>query len=85
MAASKSYRVRKGEHELAVEHKGDFIVALSLCCVQLFAKPWPAARQASLPFTISWSLLKLMSIESVMPANHLVICRPFLLLLGLFQ
>ena len=42
--------------------------------------PWTAARQASLPFTISQSLLKLMSIESVMPSNHLVLCLPFLLL-----
>ena len=38
-----------------------------------------AARQASLPFTISWSLLKLMSIESVMPSNHLILCHPLLL------
>ena len=38
--------------------------------------PWTAARQASLSFTISWSLLKLMSIESVMPSNHLILCHP---------
>ena len=47
-------------------------------CVQVFATPWTAARQASLSFTISCSLLKLMSIESVMPSNHL---NYFLLLL----
>ena len=47
--------------------------------VQLFVTPWIAARQASLSFTISWSLLKLMSIESVMPSNHLIFCRPLLL------
>ena len=41
------------------------------------ATPWTAARQASLPFTVSWSLLKLMSIESVMPANQFILCRPF--------
>ena len=41
--------------------------------------PWIAARQASLSFTASWSLLKLMSIESVMPSNHLILCRPLLL------
>ena len=41
--------------------------------------PWTAAHQASLSFTTSWSLLKLMSIESVMPSNHLVLCRPLLL------
>ena len=44
------------------------------------ATPWPAARQASLSFTNSWSLLKLMSIESVVPSNHLILCRPLLLL-----
>ena len=46
---------------------------------QLFATPWTAVRQASLFITNSWSLLKLMSIESVMPSNHLVLCHPFLL------
>ena len=44
--------------------------------VQLFATPWTAACQASLSITNSWSLLKLMSIESVMPSNHLILCRP---------
>ena len=48
--------------------------------VQLFVTPWTTACQASLSFTISWSLLKLMSIESVMPSNHLIICLPLLLL-----
>ena len=47
-----------------------------LSCVQLFATPWTTAHQASLSFTNSWSLLKLMSIESVMPSNHLTLCRP---------
>jgi len=46
---------------------------------QLFENPWTAARQSSLSITNSWSLLKLMSIESMMPANHLIICRPLLL------
>ena len=46
--------------------------------------PWTAAHQASLSFTISWSLLKLMSIELVMPSNHLVLCCPFLLLPSIF-
>ena len=46
--------------------------------------PWTAARQASLSFTISWSLLKFMSIESVMPSNHLVLCRHLLLLPSIF-
>ena len=43
-----------------------------LSCVQFFETPWTAAHQASLSFTISWSLFKLMSIESVMPSNHLI-------------
>ena len=52
----------------------------SLSCVQLFATPWTAARQASLSIANSWSLLKLMSIESVMPSNRLILCHPLLLL-----
>ena len=51
----------------------------SLSRVRLFATPWTAARQASLSITNSWSLLKLMSIELVMPSNHLILCRPLLL------
>ena len=50
----------------------------SLSCVWLFATPWTAARQASLSITSSWSLPKPMSIESVMPSNHLILCRPLL-------
>ena len=52
--------------------------------VQPFVTPWTAAHQASLSFTISQSLLKLMSIESVMPSNHLILCHPLLLLLSIF-
>ena len=52
---------------------------------QLFATPWTAALQASLSITNSWSLLKLMSIESVMPSNHLALCHPLLLLLSIFS
>ena len=48
------------------------------------ATPWTAARQASLSITNSWSLLKLMSITSVMPSNHLSLCRPPLLLPSIF-
>ena len=51
----------------------------SLTHVRLFVTPWTAARQASLSITKSWSLLKLMSIESVMPSSHLILCRPLLL------
>jgi len=56
----------------------------SLNHVQLFATPWTAACQTSLSITNSWSLLKLMSIESVMPSNHLILCRPLLLLPSIF-
>ena len=52
--------------------------------VQLFATPWTAACQASLSITNSWSLLKLMSIESVMSSNHLILCHPLLLLPSIF-
>ena len=48
------------------------------------ATPWTAARQASLSFTISWSLLRLMSIQSLMPSNHLILCLPLLLLPSIF-
>ena len=51
----------------------------SLSHVQLLANPWTAACQISLSITNSWSLLKLISIKSVMPSNHLILCRPLLL------
>ena len=51
----------------------------SLSRVRLFTTPWTAACQASLSITNSWSLLKLVSIELVMPSNHLILCRPLLL------
>ena len=61
-------------------YPGDFIVTVQLLSrVLLFATPWTAVHQAPLFFTISWSLLKLMSIESVMPSNHLILCRPLFL------
>ena len=59
-------------------------VVRSLSHVWLFATPWTAACQASLSFIISQSLLKLMSIESVMPSNHLFLCYPLLLLPSIF-
>ena len=52
--------------------------------VQLFATPWTVAHQASLFIANSWSLLKLMSIELVMPSSHLTLCRPLLLLPSIF-
>ena len=56
----------------------------SLSCVRLFATPWTAARQASLSIANSRSLLKLTSIELVMPSNHLILCHPLLLLHSIF-
>ena len=61
-----------------------FCLVQSLSHVQLFATPWTTARQASLSITNSWRLLKLMSIESVMPSSHLILCRPLLLLPSIF-
>ena len=70
----KSQRVR---HNWATKHRTQtFSSVHRLSHVQLFATPWIAARQASLSITISRSLLKLMSIESVMPSNHLILLSP---------
>ena len=63
----------------------DVVTAQSLSHVQLFATPWAEACQVSLSFTISQSLLKFMSFESVMPSsNHLILCQPLLLLPSIF-
>ena len=56
----------------------------SLSGVRLFATPWPAVYQASLSITNSWILLKIMSIELLMPSNIFVLCRPLLLLPSIF-
>ena len=61
-----------------------FSLVQSLSRIWLFATPRTAARQASLSITNSWSLLKPMSIKSVMPSNHLILCRPCLLLPSIF-
>ena len=67
------------------KQENEFVpVIQSLSCVQHFATPWTAARQAPLCFTVSLSLFKLMSIESVMPFNHLIFCCPLLLLTSIF-
>ena len=63
----------------SVTHKKALVVVESLSRVRLFATPWTTARQASLSITNSRSLLRLVSIESVMPSNHLILCRPLLL------
>ena len=68
--------------KLSLKEKGiinQFRSVPSLSRVRLFATPWTAAHQASLSISNSQSLLKLMSIESVMPSNHLILCRPLLL------
>ena len=67
------------------QHCQSAIVVQSLGCSQLFTASWTAACQASLPFTISQSLLKLMSIESVMPPKRLILCCPLLLLPLIFS
>ena len=67
-----------------LKHTTSVVVVQLLSCVQLLATPWTAACQASLSFTISQNLLKLTSIESVMPSNHLILCRPLLLLPSTF-
>ena len=60
------------------------LIVQLLSHVRLIVTPWTAARQASLSFTISWTLLKLMPIELVMASNHLIHCRPLLLLPSIF-
>ena len=67
-------------HVIAKFVRAWHLVVQSLSCVRLFVTPWTAAHQASLSFTVFWSLLKLMSIESVMPSNRLILCHPLLLL-----
>ena len=75
-------------HSSVDVHLGCFyvhvVVFQSLSYVWLFVIPWTAACQASLSFSISWSLLKLMFIESVMPSNHFILCLPLLLLPSIF-
>ena len=60
------------------------VVVQLLSCVRLFVTLWTVARQASLSFTISWNLLRLVSVESVMPSNHLILYCPLLLLPSIF-
>ena len=79
-----------GSHEikrwlvLGRKAKANLSSVQSLSCVWLFLTPWTAARQASLSITNAWNFLKLMSIKSVMPSNHLILCRPLLLLPSIF-
>ena len=62
----------------------EFCCSFAQNCVQLFATPWMAAHRASLSFIICQSLLKLISIESMMPFNHLILCHSLLLLPSIF-
>ena len=73
----------KGGRELSWASFVVFVVQL-LSCVRLFATPWIAMCQAALSFTISWRLLKIISIESVMLSNHFIHCHPFLHLPSIF-
>ena len=95
-----SPREMRGLHQLTADSQGSYRVGepakapllaesqfssvQSLSRVRLFATPWIAALQVSLSITNSQSLLKLMSIESVMPSSHLILCRPLLLLPSIF-
>ena len=67
-----------------ITNSTDISSVQSLSCVRLFATPWTTARQASLSITNSRSSLRLTSIESVMPSNHLILCHPLLLLPSIF-
>ena len=70
---------KKQQEILVISRKRCFGLVQLLSHVRLFPTPWTATHQASLSITNSWSLLKLMSIESVMPSNHLIHCHPLLL------
>ena len=81
LSLAGSHRISSG---LKTSSGCQFNSVQSLSHVRLFATPWAAARQASLSFTNSQSLLKLMSIKLVMPSNHLILCHPLLLLPSIF-
>ena len=76
--------IGEGADEVPLDLYFQFSAVQLLSSVLLFATPWTAAHQASPSITNSWSLLKLMSIMSVMPSNHLFLCRPLLLPPSLF-
>ena len=86
----QSMGLKRVRHDWATKHTTFWILrivlvqSLSRVWLWLFVTPWASARQASPSLTISWSLLKLMSIELVIPSNHLVLCRPLLLLPSIF-
>ena len=81
LVGTKTKRLQRVGHEWATKTftlTFRVVVIQSLSHIQLFEIPWPAAHQTSLFFTVSWSLLKLKSIESVMPSSHLVLSCPLL-------
>ena len=75
----KEFLIKNVNHIIHLVPHCCIVLLLLLSCIRLFATPWTAACQASLSFTISRSLFELMSIESMMPSNHLVLCCPLLL------
>ena len=75
---------KRGKQASVGQMEKGFSSVQSLSHVQLSATSWITAHQASLSITKSWSLLKLMSIESVMPSNHLILCHPLLFLPSIF-
>ena len=78
-----TYRLKRQE-VCSPPSRNGLVAFQSLSHAQLFVTPWTAAHQASLSITNSQSLLKLMSIQSVMPSSHLILCRPLLLLPSVF-
>ena len=80
-AAVRTFNSHEGLFRFCLEYASS---VQSLSRVQLFATPWTAACQASLSITNSQSLLKLISIVSVVPSNHFILCRPLLLLPSIF-
>ena len=87
MGPGKEYRSFLIEDMLEISLCTEYSIAVvvqSLNHVPLFTTPWTAAYQAFLSFTISQSLLKIKSIESIMPSNHLILCHPLLPLLSIF-
>ena len=79
-----SYLCKQSPYSIHMFYQFSSVPVQSLSHVWLFATQWTAARQASLSITNSRSLLKLKSIESVMPSNHLILCHPLLLLPSIF-
>ena len=80
VALPKQFKIKLASRKFSVI----IVVVQLLSLVRLFVTPWTAKHQASRSFTISWSLLKLISIESVRPSNHLVLCCPLPLLPSIF-